>query len=131
MTRWSQTAYSYFKGSFGKKYVTFMKAGDNIDLIDILNNAAVPTGNANLDYCGLKNLVYSATFKNVSTYQLRFRVTTWKAKHDLQVGDQPNDFESWYIAGFNITQQVGICCLIRSLVRVLLCSMTMLRPTLS
>lgn len=115
MTRWSQSAWSYFKGAVGKKSLHFMIAGDNVDLTDILNNAAVPTSNADLDYGALKNLVYTATFKNVSTYQQRFRVTTWRCKHDLQ---QATDLPTWYAGGFSgTTRQVGNRCLICSLGR--------------
>jgi len=89
IVKYSSSTEDYFKYPYGTKGFLFMTglSSDDCNLVQFVVQSAstVPSNvatNIN-DYCAVRDYVHTFFMKNISSYGIRVRVTTWVCRHDL------------------------------------------------
>lgn len=85
MLKYASSSFAYRKTTYGLKTTYIITAGTPADLAAVIDQRDIvqsPSDLLNLG-CALSNFKQTLFLKNVSTYQLRIRVTTWVCRHDV------------------------------------------------
>lgn len=110
VVKFSESQYAYQKIPYGEKAVFSLPAGTPDDLSAILAvvQASTNLADSTRQFCAARRIRNTLFFKNVSTYQVRIRASTWVARRDMPAilvdAGLPNalNFLSSYINnGFN------------------------------
>lgn len=100
---YKNSTFFYDKGTYNAKNTLLLTAGATVDLAlirDIMSDASGVTGTRR-DYSGVKNIKNTYFIKNVSTYQIRVRVSTWVCRHEVGYNAEGwTDLADFYAAGF-------------------------------
>jgi len=82
--KYATSTYAYRKTQYGFKTIYIVTAGTPSDLQEVLEQSAVIDPNRQVNVaCALSNFKQTLYLRNVATYQLRIRVTTWVCRHDV------------------------------------------------
>lgn len=109
VVKFAQSTYGYEKIPYGEKGVITMPTGTPNDLAAILavvQNSSVISP-LTREFCACRRVKNTVFFKNVTTYQVRLRVSTWVARRDMPIVNAnvmtPNalvDLNSYVTQGF-------------------------------
>jgi len=98
------SAYFGTKTSYGIKQYYIISAGATADIdgvSQLVQDTYVGTGSPTPDFVGVRNYKTTLFLKNVSTYQLRLRVTTWVCRHNLpNIGGVAGSIQLFLPLGF-------------------------------
>jgi len=83
--KYTSSSFAYRKTTVGLKTTYIITAGTPSDLASVIEQRPVLGTGATLTNlgCALSNFRQTLYLKNVATYQLRVRVTTWVCRHDV------------------------------------------------